>query len=145
MLDEVLGRGWSLLGVGVAPDDWAAVHRPALAALVDLRVDVGLDDVTPHLSDERVALTDLDGRLQEAFAPVRGRCLLVRPDRIVAACFAPHDAAEVDAAVRRWLPGSPARPPATADVTTDGNDRRGSPQWPHHTPPAVPSRTHPAR
>jgi 3-(3-hydroxy-phenyl)propionate hydroxylase len=116
LLDEILGRGWSLLGVELGPEDWSATREPALEALVDVQVDVGLDDRTPQSADDRVAVTDIDGALQRAFAPLRGRFVLVRPDRLVAACFAPGDAADVARALQPWLPGSapPHRRPLDA-------------------------------
>jgi 3-(3-hydroxy-phenyl)propionate hydroxylase len=114
-LDQVLGRGWSLLGVDTAEAAWGATLATPLVKLQPRRVSVGLDDVSPPLVASRSSIADYDGRLQTVFGGSRGHFLLVRPDRVIAAEFAPSQTAAVAAAVARWQPDRvPADPPPAA-------------------------------
>ncbi len=117
LLDEVLGTGWSLLGVDVTPDAWAGCDLPAFGRLSPRRVDVGLDDRAPVPGAGRQAINDLDGRVQEQFAPARGRFLLVRPDRVVAAEFLPADTGAMADALAAWQPPADAEPLSFATQT----------------------------
>ncbi|GAA3901777.1 bifunctional 3-(3-hydroxy-phenyl)propionate/3-hydroxycinnamic acid hydroxylase [Streptomyces lacrimifluminis] len=93
-LDDVLGRGWSLLGIGVTEDDWATVTvRPGLPKAT--LVDVCLDDRAPRDHVGRTGIADADGRLDALFAGLAGHFVLVRPDRLVAAVFSPDRAESV--------------------------------------------------
>ncbi|MER6815067.1 bifunctional 3-(3-hydroxy-phenyl)propionate/3-hydroxycinnamic acid hydroxylase [Spirillospora sp. NPDC000708] len=85
-LDDVLGDGPVLLGVDVAPAAWERVdaHLPAWRMP---RLDVVLGDRLPRPRDGRQAIADADGRLQSALAAARGRFVLVKPDRYIAAVF----------------------------------------------------------
>lgn len=104
-LDDVLGTGLALLGVDVEPKDWDQVA--AAAARHDLpgwrAVDVVLDDRLPVASGERTAIADADGVLEQTMAAARGRFVLVKPDRYVAAVFAASEAATVAEDLSRWL------------------------------------------
>ncbi|MDN3028343.1 bifunctional 3-(3-hydroxy-phenyl)propionate/3-hydroxycinnamic acid hydroxylase [Streptomyces sp. S.PB5] len=125
-LDDVLGQGWSLLGIGVTDTDWAAAVR---AGLPDAgRVDVHLDDRTPRDHDDRTGIADADGCLEALLSDLSGHFVLVRPDRLVAAVFAADRAEHVGAKLRRVLgndldatappPGEPT-PPTVGSRTTD--------------------------
>jgi 3-(3-hydroxy-phenyl)propionate hydroxylase len=104
-LDEVLGRGWSLVGVDTDDPAWAVALATPLVDLHPRLVCVGLDDVSPPLIPGRRAISDYDGRLQSVFAFSRGHFLLIRPDRVIAAEFAPGQTADVAAAVAKWQTG----------------------------------------
>lgn len=113
-LDDVLGSGLALLGVDVDSKDWDEVA--AVAARHGLPawrvVDVVLDDRLPVAFEQRTAIADADGVLEQTVAVARGRFILVKPDRYIAAVFAAADAAAVASDLSRWL-----RVPAS--VTTD--------------------------
>ncbi|MFC7547529.1 bifunctional 3-(3-hydroxy-phenyl)propionate/3-hydroxycinnamic acid hydroxylase [Plantactinospora sp. GCM10030261] len=129
-LDDVLGTGVALVGVGVPADAWAAVGAVPIAvdnaqtsagvgreiSWTELRkVDFMLDDRQPRADDGRLAVADIDGSLQTFCQPLRGHFLLLRPDRVVAAVTAPHEAAAVFAALgRRWANREQAVPPSPA-------------------------------
>jgi 3-(3-hydroxy-phenyl)propionate hydroxylase len=99
-LDDVLGRGWSLLGIGVTEADWAtATARTGLPDAT--RVDVCLDDRAPRDHVGRTGIADADGRLDALFAQLTGHFVLVRPDKLVAAVFTPDRAGRVAAELRQ--------------------------------------------
>jgi 3-(3-hydroxy-phenyl)propionate hydroxylase len=85
LLDEFLGPGWALLGIGVDPPELAAAAE-LTAALRPSVVQVATSDRLPPTA--RV-LVDVDGRLDGEFAPYQGQIVLVRPDRFVAASWRP--------------------------------------------------------
>ncbi|WP_067479101.1 bifunctional 3-(3-hydroxy-phenyl)propionate/3-hydroxycinnamic acid hydroxylase [Actinomadura hibisca] len=80
LLDDVLGQGFALLGVDVTPDDWARVP-----SVPGTRIDIVLGDRLPSPQDGRQAIADADGRLEAALGAARGRFVLVKPDRYIAA------------------------------------------------------------
>ncbi len=99
LFDELLGTNWSLLAVGVDP----AVAAEALAAVPELHprvVAVPLDDRLDDYPAGVEVAVDLDRRLYAELEPLRGRLVLIRPDRFVAAVWHPGDA--IDPAIRRW-------------------------------------------
>jgi 3-(3-hydroxy-phenyl)propionate hydroxylase len=85
LLDDALGPGWSLVGVGVGPADVRHAAE-SVAVLSPSLVQVPVDDRMPAAGD-LLALIDLDGRLDAEFAAYRGRLVLLRPDRFVAATW----------------------------------------------------------
>jgi 3-(3-hydroxy-phenyl)propionate hydroxylase len=92
-LDEVLGEGFALLAVDVPG---AAVPADPFWRRLDPRlVVVSLDDRFPQ-DDATARVADFDGTLREALAGLAGRYVLVRPDRYVAAVFAPPDAGTIE-------------------------------------------------
>ncbi len=110
-LDDVLGPGWSLLGIDGDEPGWAAATRAGLP--VATPVDVVLNDRAPRTRGSRDAIADADGQLEAVFAGLAGHFVLVRPDRIVTAVFAPADAERVGTQLRRYAPvpapgGAPA-------------------------------------
>ncbi|MFC0039065.1 bifunctional 3-(3-hydroxy-phenyl)propionate/3-hydroxycinnamic acid hydroxylase [Actinomadura rayongensis] len=90
-LDEVLGDGLALLGVNVPAAAWDRVARDLPLDGLTL-VDVALDERLPRPNPGRRAVADADGRLQAALASARGRFVLVKPDRYIAAVFSPLQA-----------------------------------------------------
>ncbi len=113
-LDQVLGRGWSLLGVDTDQAAWAVALASPLVNLRPRAVSVGLDDVSPQLVPGRSSIADYDGRLQTVFGSSRGHFLLVRPDRVIAAEFAASQTAAVAAVVATWQADSVEPEPAPA-------------------------------
>lgn len=101
-LDDVLGTGWSLLGIDVPDDGWTGAEVAGLPPVT--RVDVALDDRAPRERAGRTGIADADGQLQALGADLAGRFLLVRPDRLIAAVFPPAQAARVGAALHPLLP-----------------------------------------
>ena len=88
MLDDVLGAGWALLGVDVASG--ALVEAAAqVAGLEPVVAHVPGGDRIPRDSEGVRVLVDLDGALDRETAPYRGRVVLLRPDRFVAAAWTP--------------------------------------------------------
>lgn len=111
-LDDPLGPGWSLLGIGLSDDDWTGV---AAAGLPDARyVDVVLGDRAPREHGGRAAVSDGDGALDAYLASLPGHLLLVRPDRLIAAVFTPGQADHVARTLARFLPPPSVSQPPTA-------------------------------
>lgn len=96
LLDEIIGPGWALLGVGVAPEVLTAEAEP-LAVLDVSPLHVPEADRIPAAAADVGAIVDLDGHLDRDLAPYRGRCVLLRPDRFVAAAWTPGLAPELTA------------------------------------------------
>ncbi|MFJ4788643.1 hypothetical protein [Streptomyces sp. NPDC088794] len=103
-LDDVLGQGWGLLGIGVPEAAWTTVGRSALPNAT--HVDVQLDDRSPRDVADRVGIADADGRLEILFAGLTEHFVLVRPDRLVAAVFTPDRAKGVEEELRRATVGA---------------------------------------
>jgi 3-(3-hydroxy-phenyl)propionate hydroxylase len=82
-LDEVLGDRLAVLGVDVPSTAWDALP----AAWPFTRIDVVLGDRLPCPAEGRQAIADADGRLEAALHSGRGRFVLVKPDRYIAAVF----------------------------------------------------------
>lgn len=97
LLDDVLGPGWALLGVGV--DAAALADAEALVpGLAPATAQVAVDDTLPP-GPGRI-LVDVDGRLDAELAAYHGRVVLIRPDHFVAATWAPGDEPALDALLR---------------------------------------------
>jgi 3-(3-hydroxy-phenyl)propionate hydroxylase len=93
-MDHIVGNGWVLFGVDVAPDDWVDANR--LARHFDAsRWHVPFDDIQPRDADVDGLLVDLDGSLYHEFEGYRGRFVLLRPDRFTSAVFTPAELPEV--------------------------------------------------
>lgn len=97
-VDEVLGEGMALLGVDVPAAAWERLPP----SWPFRRIDVVLGDRLPRPREGRRAIADADGRLEAALAGARGRFVLVRPDRYVAAVFAADDHPRVERALARY-------------------------------------------
>ncbi|MER5520723.1 hypothetical protein [Streptomyces sp. NPDC002763] len=109
-LDDVLGPGWTLLGIDAWENDWATVADVGLPT--DRRVDVAVDDRSPRERPERIGTADIGGRADAVFARVTGRFVLVRPDRLVAAVFDAADAERVALHLERHAPRTHSNPTA---------------------------------
>jgi len=99
LLDEVLGAGWVFLGIGVdavqlaSEAEYIAELRPAL-------VQVAAAGCTPGPSPDGVtAIEDIDGRLDADLAAYQRSCVLLRPDRFIAASWAPGEVPELTSAL----------------------------------------------
>jgi len=90
LLDEPLGPGWALIGVGVPAAALDAADA-RLAPLAPTVWQVAVDDRLPTTTGTAGLLVDVDGGLDAEFAPYRGRLVLLRPDRIVAASWLPGE------------------------------------------------------
>jgi 3-(3-hydroxy-phenyl)propionate hydroxylase len=100
-LDDNLGRGWALIATGRhRGDPFGTIDASALAHLNPRHVQVLAADRVPRPADHP-QLADLDALVPQAEAP---RLLLVRPDRIVAADFAPGEEHLVAQALAPLLP-----------------------------------------
>ncbi|MGW5876690.1 FAD-dependent monooxygenase [Nocardiopsis terrae] len=86
LLDDVLGTGWALLGIGVTADELDAAVRP-IDILAPSTGRVAVDNRLP--SGPGRLLVDVDGRLDAEFAAYQGHVVLLRPDRFVAASWIP--------------------------------------------------------
>lgn len=101
LLDDVLGRGFALLAIDVAPEELDGLAAPVWDRLSATRVHVTLDDRLTLRRPGTLTIADADGLLADQLSTLRGNVLLVRPDRFIAGAFAPSDerrfAAELDA------------------------------------------------
>ncbi|WP_051174948.1 bifunctional 3-(3-hydroxy-phenyl)propionate/3-hydroxycinnamic acid hydroxylase [Nocardia exalbida] len=112
-LDEVLGTGFTLLGVDVTAADWALTN----AAFDDLpaqRLSIVLGDRRPRWDATPRAVGDADGELEDLLSGVSGRFVLLRPDRYVAAVFRSARAEFTASALRRLLGSDTVLPIPTA-------------------------------
>lgn len=114
LLDDVLGSGWALLGVGVTEEELDAAAAGTVGRLAPAVARVAVDDRLPTGSGR--LLVDVDGRLDAEFAPYAGRLVLLRPDRFVAAAWAPDDEPDLSTALSLDAP----------ELTRKGTD----PPWP---------------
>ncbi|THG32038.1 bifunctional 3-(3-hydroxy-phenyl)propionate/3-hydroxycinnamic acid hydroxylase [Naasia lichenicola] len=118
MLDDVIGRGWALIGVDVTPDEWADGNALALLASAR-RVHVPTSDHLPRVEPGIRVAIDLDGRLEREFRRFSGRFVLLRPDRVIAAVCTPPTIAALVADVAPWFTPAfafPSTPDARDDV-----------------------------
>jgi 3-(3-hydroxy-phenyl)propionate hydroxylase len=102
LLDASLGCGWVILGVQVDASAWAA-GAPVAAITGAQRVHVDVDGHNPHRLPVDRIITDVDGGLADILGTHAGRFLLVRPDRVLAASWAPGEHEEIIAAVTPWF------------------------------------------
>ncbi|WP_105967858.1 FAD-dependent monooxygenase [Streptomyces geranii] len=116
-LDDVLGTGWSLLGVGLTEADWTMAGRAGLPDATE--VEVVIADRALDGTGHRAEITDADSGLRTLLGDLAGHFVLVRPDRLVAAVFRPGGAAQVAEELRRFAVAPTAAPPAHADAAPD--------------------------
>jgi 3-(3-hydroxy-phenyl)propionate hydroxylase len=90
-LDDVLGDAFALLGVEVEPRCFADLAASIWEQLAPKHVHLTLDHRLPAAQPELNGIADFKGALAAQLEPVRGRFVLVRPDRIVAGSFAPAE------------------------------------------------------
>jgi 3-(3-hydroxy-phenyl)propionate hydroxylase len=117
LLDDVLGPSFSLLAVDpVDADPFRGLTHPIWESLGAARVGVALDDraARPTAGAWR-SVADFDGTLGGPLGDCRGRLLLVRPDRFVAAAFTPDQHDAVARQLGSWVGGAvPAAVPGAA-------------------------------
>lgn len=109
LLDAALGNGWALLGVDVDPAAWDEA-APVLALTSARALAVAAGDRIPRPLDDVSTLVDVDDGLNREVAPFAGRFLLLRPDRVIAATWAPDGTETVRAALSDWFPEVPSEP-----------------------------------
>lgn len=94
-LDDVLGTGFSLLAIDVDPEvAFGTLDHPVWSRLGATRVSFKSVRPTGTPKDPVTVVASNTGGLPAAFDPYKGKILLVRPDRYVAAAFAPDRAQE---------------------------------------------------
>lgn len=113
-----------MIGVQVDAADWDG-GLPVAQVSGARTVHADLDGRNPRGLQVDKLITDLDGRLIDALHRVRGRFLLVRPDRVLAAVWSAKDHDRVVTGVRRWFTSSHAAeqaglPPEHAEALTVG-------------------------
>lgn len=89
-MDHIVGDGWVLFGVDVAPGDWTKANHLAQRFGAS-RWYIPFDDIQPREADVDGLLIDLDGSLYREFEGYRGHFVLVRPDHFTSAVFAPAE------------------------------------------------------
>ena len=120
-LDEVLGTGFALLGIDVAPAVLAEIGEPVWKRLGVRRVHVVLGDRLPASAPSAAAVAELDGMLGEQLSAARGRLVLVRPDRFIVGSFAPAQEREFAAELESMLGISAAAPAKAAGSVVTAN------------------------
>lgn len=95
-LDDVLGAGLTLLGVDLEPTAWSAIPEGWPLH----RLDVTLGDLLPTASERR-SIGDIGGALERSLDTARGKFVLVRPDRYVAAVLSPGEVPALGALLDR--------------------------------------------
>lgn len=111
-LDEVLGNDFALVGVDVTPDGWAKARDAFDGVLPYAAVDVVLGDRLPQPTSAYQSVADVDGALDAAVSPAKGSFLLVKPDRYVAAVFAPEQASNTASTISGQLMAAPLTTPS---------------------------------
>lgn len=103
LMDEVTGQGWSLIGVGIADEDWPRAD-PVAELFGATIASVPTDDTLPRI-DHRI-LVGTDAGLLREFGPYRGRFVLLRPDHFVAATWYPDESSDIYQALAQWTPNA---------------------------------------
>lgn len=93
-LDNVVGNGWALFGIDVAPGAWDDAAELA-AGLGASSWYVPFGDLQPRDANVGGLLIDLDGSLYREFEPYQGKFVLVRPDHFTSAVFDPAQTADI--------------------------------------------------
>jgi 3-(3-hydroxy-phenyl)propionate hydroxylase len=98
-LDDILGIGWALLAVDLPDDFWTEVEQ-VTAAFAPVTAVLATGEVLAR-SAHRV-LIDVDGALKREFDNYTGRFVLLRPDKFVAATWAPSASSDIIAQLLHW-------------------------------------------
>jgi 3-(3-hydroxy-phenyl)propionate hydroxylase len=102
LLDELLSPGWTLVGVHVPPEQWAAAQHE-FAFLDPSFLAVPLDDTVADAPEGVLTAIDVDTRLYSEFGSARGSFVLLRPDRYVAAVASLSELRATALVVHAWL------------------------------------------
>ena len=102
-LDDLLGRGYAILGVDVDGSAWAQVRDSPLSGLGAAELNILTGDRLPRANGEPPGVADVDGRLHRLFGSVRGHFVVVRPDRYVCAVLTARQATSVGWEIERLL------------------------------------------
>lgn len=94
-LDDEIGPGFGLLAIDTDSEALERLRSPIWERLGVAKAHIALDDRLPAQLVNTPALADADGLLAEQLAKLRGKLILIRPDRYVAAAFAPEEEPEV--------------------------------------------------
>lgn len=97
--DRILGTGFALLAVDVEEGDLTVLSQEIWSELEARRVHLRIGHLQPLRVPGWEGITVEDGPLAEQLAGFSGQFLAIRPDRFVAAVFAPVEAAAVAAAL----------------------------------------------
>lgn len=104
LLDEQFGMSFALLARTADPEaTFAHLEQPIWNELQARRVAVLPSGAAPVPFPGGVTVTEEDGHFAHALGEDRDRVILLRPDRYVAACFAPENAELAADAVSRQL------------------------------------------
>lgn len=95
--DDALGSQMTLLGVDLDPGAWDGIPENWPFQ----RLDVTLGDLLPTTSVRR-SIGDVGGALERSLGSSRGKFVLVRPDRFVAAVLSPEDASALGDLIDRY-------------------------------------------
>lgn len=99
-LDEHLGRGWAVIGLGADPEELGPYWRGIGATHIALRRPS--QGEPEHRSDGVIALTEVDRTLTRGIGGTT-TFVVVRPDRYVAALFTLPEEENVIAEMRRYV------------------------------------------
>jgi 3-(3-hydroxy-phenyl)propionate hydroxylase len=102
MLDELAGRGWTTIGVDVPAEAWTDAEF-VCAMTRARRLHVVVEQTLPNAIANARVLVDVDGGLVREFEPYRGRFLLMRPDRLIAASWTPGDEEDLRVWLDQWI------------------------------------------
>jgi 3-(3-hydroxy-phenyl)propionate hydroxylase len=107
-LDDLLGRGFALLGVELEGEGFDRLRSPVWDRLAARRLGVVLGERFPR----GTICTDADGFLSAMLDSHRDHVVVVRPDRFILGAFRP---AEEESFVRRWRAAGLRAPDAPTD------------------------------
>lgn len=109
-LDDAIGPGFVLLGIDVRSRLLDGLSDRVWDRLGATRVHVSLDDRFAGRTANAVTVADADGLLAEQLDDLRGRIVLVRPDRFIAGSFAGSEERAFAAQLDRLLGAHGATP-----------------------------------
>jgi 3-(3-hydroxy-phenyl)propionate hydroxylase len=115
--DDVLGTGFALLAVDVDEAALELLTQPTWSELDARRVHLRVGGLQPLRSESWRGIAVEGGALAEQLADLSGKVLLIRPDRFIAAAFAPGEAGGAEAALG-LSPGGKYAPVASPSGTS---------------------------
>jgi 3-(3-hydroxy-phenyl)propionate hydroxylase len=106
LLDDVLGPGWSLIGVDLDDGDWVRLAEHGLPRGLAARlVDASVAGHLRRPASNRTVVVDVDTGLHRLLRGLDGKWLLLRPDRVIAAIGGPEDLSALSELSERFLAG----------------------------------------